>query len=453
MFACISAARSRAVMAIAMCSVVCAFHFAPMSLLAQVPLPMMTPRVDTLWTHAASSRDFIEYQASDIGGADPVMVAAISLNSGAGPRRQRLVVYDVRTGDSLRSFEPGHQSSIRDVVFAGNGSWLATAEHGRIKLWNWPSMDLRREFIGSAEALPRVLLSHDGCRLYSNIDGVMYDTELGDTLWRFVTVFAATKARPMMTPDERFIATVRTSYLGARDVGVLLDASTGLIADIFHGGRGQDQIASIAVSDDARYVAVTRLPATGTRAGDGSCVVYDRDRDSVIRVIDLIGDPDTDGMRCRFLPANAGLLLYRNVSSDRIGDYLYPIAGGEPHVVWWPFFEQRFTRDWLHQFGANGRHAWVGPFAFPRASVALPPDQYAVMCVDDAGMMHIRGLDARYDDVFIEIDSYDGRHCMQTEAKAINGTCTANVSALHGPMYVSVTHAGRVVLRAPCMMP
>jgi len=423
------------------------------ALQAQVPLPALIPKVDTMWTRSVSASDYVEFHASDIGGDVPTLVVAATRNTTERERRQVLILFDPKTGDSLQCIESGHYSSIRDVVFAANANVVATAEHGRIKLWSWPDFRVLREFGGSSQALPRVLLSHDGRRLFNNLDGIMYDTECGDTLWRFVTVFDATKTRPSMTPDERYILTVRTEYIRPRDVGVMLDASTGYVCDIFYGGNGADDIASIAVSDDARYVAVSRLPHAGPPFRPGSCVVYDRHGDSVLSVITLNGDPDTDGQRCRFLPYDAGLLLYRNLAGAPKGDYLYPIRGADPFDLWWPFFEQRFTRDWSYQFGANGRHAWVGPFAMPRSGVALPLSEYASMCVDDDGRLHVSGIEAADGAAAVEAVTYDGRRCLDTDVTIDAGRCTIDVAVLRGPAYVTVSRSASIIARGAVFVP
>lgn len=447
------AARSRAVLPVCASAIAALMLIATDYLPAQVPLPMITPRVDTLWTRSVATSDYTEFQASDIGGDVSTFVIAATRNTERRDKRQILILLDPKTGDSLQCVESGHASSIRDVVFADDANVLATAEHGRIKLWSWPDFRVLREFHGSPSALPRVLLSADGRRLYSNLDGVMYDTECGDTLWRFITVFDATKTRPSMTSDERFIVTVRKEYIRPRDVGVLLDAATGDVCDVFYGGSGHDEIASIAISDDARFLAVSRLPMGGTVVKPGSCVVYDREGDSVLTVIPLTGNPDTDGQRCRFLPHGAGLLVYRDAAGSQPGDYLYPLHAGAPVAVWWPYFEQRFTRDWQYQFGANGRYAWVGPFALPRASVALPPETVPQICIDAWGALHAAGIIAADGPAELHAMVYDGRQCANVSVDVINGACTAHAAGLHGPVYITISRGMCLLARGVVMVP
>lgn len=428
--------RLRACHGLAMSVLLCVLQLS-LPLSAQIPLPVMSPRTDTLWTRLASAGGIVEYQASDLGGSVPTLVTAVTLHADAATRRQLLVCYDPLTGDSLRSIETGHRASIRDVAFAAQADLLATAEHGRIKLWSWPTMNLLHTFQGSFTALPSVLLTRDGKRLFSGLDAVMYDTECGDTVWKFITILDGTKARPVMTPDDRFIALVRTQVVGTRDVGVLLDAATGLPVDLFHGGSGDDAIASIAITDDARYVAISRVPRPGAQ---GSCVVYDRLHRAVSGVIVLHGDPDTDGMRCRFLPNAGGLLLYRNVEGCQPGDYLYSVAGGSPTAVWWPFFEQRFTSDGTLQFGANGRHAWVGPFAMPVASVSSPLDSDPFsICVSGVQTLHISGLPVAEGVLTVEAMTYDGKLCASSDVTVRDGACWVNHAAdLRGPILLRV---------------
>lgn len=430
--------------------VCCLLH--AMAMRAQVPLPLISPRTDTLWTRLASASGIVEYQASDLGGSVPTLVTAVTLHADAATRRQLLVCYDPLTGDSLRSIETGHRASIRDVAFAAQADLLATAEHGVINLWSWPTMHRLHTFRGSFTALPSVLLTRDGKRLFSGLDAVMYDTECGDTVWRFITILDGTKARPVMTPDDRYIVLARTQYVGARDVGVLLDAATGLPVDVFHGGSGADAIASIAVTDDARYVAISRLPRSG---GHGSCVIYDRLSRDVAGVIALHGDPDTDGMRCRFAPNGGGLLLYRNVEGCQPGDYLYSNTGGNPTVVWWPFFEQRFTRDGTRQFGANGRYAWVGPFAMPVASVSTPLDSAPFsICVSGVQTLHISGLPMAEGILTVEAMTYDGKLCVSSDVDVRDGSCWVNHTAdLRGPILMRVLRDQELLGMAGVLIP
>lgn len=436
---------------LAMSVLVCCVHLC-VQVHGQMPLPVISPRTDTLWTRLASASGIVEYQACDIGGSVPTLVTAVTLHADAAKRRQFLLCYDPVTGDSLRSIETGHRSSIRDIAFAAQADLLATAEHGMINLWSWPTMNVLHTFQGSPAALPSVLLTRDGKRLFSGLDAVMYDTECGDTVWKFITVLEGTKARPVMTPDDRYIALVRKQFVGARDIGVLLDAATGLPVDVFHGGSGTDPIASIAVTDDARYVAISRMPRS---AGQGSCVIYDRLNRDVTGVVTLDGDPDTDGMRCRFLPDGAGLLLYRNVAGSQPGDYLYPISGGRPTAVWWPYFEQRFTRDWTRQFGANGRHAWVGPFPMPRAGVATPLDQTLItVCVSGTQTLQISGLSMADGIVTVEAMTYDGKRCIRADVAVRDGVCWLSHSAdLRGPILLRVLRDLDVLGTAGLLIP
>lgn len=436
---------------LAMSVLVCCLLHA-MAMRAQVPLPLISPRTDTLWTRLASTGGIVEYQACDLGGSVPTLVTAVTLHADAAKRRQLLLCYDPATGDSLRSIETGHRSSIRDVAFAAHADLLATAEHGMIKLWSWPTMNILLSFGGSSTALPSVLLTRDGKRLFSGLDAVMYDTECGDTVWKFITVLEGTKARPVMTPDDRYIALVRKQYFGARDIGVLLDAVTGLPLDVFHGGTGADAIASVAVTDDARYVAISRMPHARSQ---GSCVIYDRLNRTVAGVVMLQGDPDTDGMRCRFLPDGAGLLLYRNIDGYQPGDYLYSIIGGRPTAVWWPYFEQRFTRDWTRQYGANGRHAWVGPFAMPRAGAPIPPDKPSVtICVHGEHTLRISDLPIADGIVTIEAMTYDGKRCITTDVEVRDGAAWLSHTAdLRGPMLIRVLHDSDVLGSVGILIP
>lgn len=431
----------------------CLFLFTAMK--GQVPLPEITPRVDTLWTRSASASGIIEYQACALGGSTPALVTAVRRDEDSGERRQLLVCYDPATGDSIRTMETGHRSSIRDIAFAAQADLLATADHGTVKLWRWPTMQLLHTITGPSTALPAVLLTRDGERLFSNIDAVMYGTDCADTLWKFITVLEGTKAQPVMTPDDRYIALVRKQYVGARDIGVLLDAANGLPIDVFHGGGGDDAIASIAVSDDARYVAISRMPEHAMPRRQGSCVIYDRQNRDVAGVITLQGDPDTDGMRCRFLPDGNGLILYRNVEGSQPGDYLYPMQGGRPSAVWWPFFEQRFNADWTRQYGANGRHAWVGPFVMPRAGVAMPlTDDQGVVCVDGDQTMHVSGLSMADGMVTIDAITYDGRLCARDETMLRDGACWYRYPVyLRGPVILRITYGNVLLASVRCLIP
>jgi hypothetical protein len=55
--------------------VCCLLH--AMAMRAQVPLPLISPRTDTLWTRLASASGIVEYQASDLGGSVPTLVTAV----------------------------------------------------------------------------------------------------------------------------------------------------------------------------------------------------------------------------------------------------------------------------------------------------------------------------------------------------------------------------------------
>jgi hypothetical protein len=338
----------------------------------------LTPRVDTLWTKLTTQTPWVDFTACAMGGNPRGFIVATVRRE--EPQDKYLVEYDVETGAELRNVRSGHYGDAQYMTFARNANVFATAEAGLIKVWRWPELEVIREFTGDSRYRPAVLLTSDGKRLFYAQEGVMYDVATGDTVWSWKSnrVFPM----PKITPDDRFLLVYNCDKLDppwgtCLSRASLLDAATGTELASFSGGSGEEVIAAMAISDDGRYVAVSRLVDSSPQT-DGSLVVYDREtRTEVLyRTLGVL----EGGAELVFTPGNTGILVARSILSEYWGWQYYPAWRSEPvHEFAWT--GHSFSNDWTLNYGCKSSMVGVSRFNLTTVSVQsstpdVPPTLY-----------------------------------------------------------------------------
>ena len=329
----------------------------------------LTPRVDTLWVLRGTNETWVDFQSCAVGGDPRVMI--VNAVRGPHPQINFLVEYDLLTGEELRRVPSGHSGPVQHMTFARNANIFATAEIGQIKIWRWPELELIRTIETpkniSTNTMSTALLTSDGRQVFDARSGVMYDVATGDTVWTWKR--ARTFVVPRMTPDDRFLLVYSCgdNFDPCPDVATLLDATTGTPLISFGGGSGS-RIEAMAISDDGRYVAVTRLMASLSPEDIGSLVVYDRNLEQVVlrRTLGV----DEGGQDVTLLPNGAGILLgKRTLSGITWNTEYHPAWQAEP-VSRFAWMGQHFTPDWTICYGSNSGSIGVSRFDLAAVSVA-----------------------------------------------------------------------------------
>jgi eukaryotic-like serine/threonine-protein kinase len=167
-----------------------------------------------------------------------------------GGRNDGLVkVWDRTTGDMLDSFRPG-KPNLENVIFSPDGSCLATAGSGPLKLWKWPGRTLIGE-LSESKGNQGVAFSHDGKRLATAHEG--------DKAVRVWDLASRRLVREFPGHTEgvfsvAFSADDRTILSASADETIRLwDVATGKErgAHVGHSGR----VWNLALSPDGRTIA------------------------------------------------------------------------------------------------------------------------------------------------------------------------------------------------------
>lgn len=403
---------------------------------ARTEAAQLTPRVDTLWTKTLAGLNYMAgFYACALGGNPQTLIVAGPKLTSTLPIDHVLLVIDPMSGDTIRSVLSGHTSDETDMHFAARANIFGTADYGTIKLWRWPELELLREFRTPSDHQNRFLITADGRRLFSNIDGVMYDTQTGDTLWRIQLSewSVGSDVRPAMTADDSLLVTVRT-VKDRGQLAMVVNVRTGEVIDQLPGGDGASWIAAADISDDGRYVAVSRTPYTigGGIDFTGSCVVYDL----VLRAykyLTLNGAVESDGLALGFVPRTSGLMLFRANSEYNPGFYYVHVVDGAPSAWWAGYFSPRFSDDGQFHYGRSGGGGtiWLGRFDLGVASVNGAEDAPVNMHPNPVdGTLTLTGLACSDGAAHAEVIDISGRRLLVTSADVSVGTCRLDVSSV-----------------------
>lgn len=403
---------------------------------ARTEAAQLTPRVDTLWTRNVANMEYTGFTACALGGTPQVLLVCSKKFVTSPPQLPWLAVFDPLTGDTIRSVLSGHTSDVTDMHFAARANIFGTADYGTIKLWRWPQLEVVREFRTPSDHQNRFLLTADGRRLYSNIDGVMYDTETGDTLWqveRAQVESFGTDVRPAMTADDSLLVTVRT-VKGRGQLALVVNVRTGEVLDQLPGGDGASWIAAVDISEDGRYVAVSRTPTNEQGfLQPGNCVIYDRIGKQITRIYKLIGS-FSDGKELGFAKGSPGFALFRSGPDLNSGYYYFRIGDSLPSAWWAGYFSPRFSFDGQFHYGRSGGGGtiWLGQFDLNVASVANTDDDRDVVPYPNPvdGTLTLTGLAYSDGAARAEVIDVTGRRLLVTSVDVSVGTCRLDVSSV-----------------------
>jgi hypothetical protein len=123
----------------------------------------------------------------------------------------------------------------------------------------------------------------------------------------------------------------------------------------------------MAISDDGRYVAVSRLVDSSPKT-DGSLVVYDREtRTEVLyRTLGVL----EGGTRLEFTPNSTGILVGGGVLSyPNTWDWQYHRAWQAEQIYRFAWMGQHFSSDWTLNYGCNSGRIGVSRFNLTTVSV------------------------------------------------------------------------------------
>ncbi|QOJ26115.1 MAG: hypothetical protein HRU79_05415 [Ignavibacteria bacterium] len=318
---------------------------------------MQEDTLEQLWYKMSTDWDWGEIHDCVIGGDPPMMVAAC--HGGTKAREPRLVELNIETGEGIRSVI-SEAGNVMSMSFARNANMVATASPGRITVWRWPEMERTVSIQTTTDDdfwwhMTSAVLNGSGTRVYDAGTGILWDTHTGDTVWRYRNAASRAGATKedngfaVFSADDRYLLVPKLNYLppdgrfGGRSwtTAVLLDAATGSVVDgPYGGGSGDDWISCMALSDDARYIALGRK----YEDTEGSIVVYDRVANKkVLNVSDL---QRYSPLRLALLPDGKGLLVrtyrgvvdyYRAWDRQPIKRYAFP-AG------------KKFSPDWRYAY-------------------------------------------------------------------------------------------------------
>jgi hypothetical protein len=408
------------------------------SLHARTEAAQLTPRVDTLWTLPAVRLNYMAgFYACALGGNPQALIVAGPKLTSTLPINHVLLVIDPMTGDTIRSVLSGHTSDETDMHFAARANIFGTADYGTIKLWRWPELELLREFRTPSDYQNRFLITADGRRLFSNIDGVMYDTQTGDTLWRIQLSewSVGSDVRPAMTADDSLLVTVRT-VKDRGQLALVVRVATGEIIDQLPGGDGASWIAAVDISEDGRYVAVARTATRETgQSMPGSCVVYDRLMSSlIVHSLRLDGEDMEESGIIRFSPGGTGIHIQRLSNSVPQGTYFYPLRSSEPTVRWGYYFSGRTNTDGTIHYDCRSGVMWLGPMNWSTVSVSSTNDNDDLDVVPYPnpvdGTLTLTGLACSDGTAHAEVIDMTGRRLLVTSADVSVGTCRLDVSSV-----------------------
>ncbi|MBI2793643.1 MAG: hypothetical protein HYX66_03205 [Ignavibacteria bacterium] len=408
----------------------------------------LTPRVDTLWTKLTTQTPWVDFTASAMGGNPRGFIVATVRRE--EPQDKYLVEYDVETGVEIRNVRSGHYGDAQYMTFARNANVFATAEAGLIKVWRWPELEVIREFTGNSEPWPAVLLTSDGKRLFDAHEGVMYDVATGDTLWR--TDMSWNFAYPKMTPDDRLILVHRLVPSPSNDYGLLLDAETGEPLDKFYGGSGEEFIAAMAISDDGRYVAVSRL-VDDTPVTNGSVYVYDRQLQQIVLRKQYSGSQN-GGYAVTFTPNATGLLVMRSGMSDACDIEWLPSWQREPQMCF-AWMGANFSSDFRYNFNGIGGRIAVSRFNLETVSVeeSEPESSSTIFPNPTDGTVTIHTV-APDGPVRFEITLTTGQVMSTGSTSIINNTCSVNPTPklAVGSYFLRLTRSQQLLFSSPLVV-
>ena len=180
----------------------------------------------------------------------------------AGSKDANIHVWDVKRRVEVAKLQ-GHRATIRDLAFAPDGKWLATAseENPRLQIWNAATFKIEHTLEGHAAGVYALAVSADGKKLASaSTDGIvrLWDTES----WKEVTTLK--NGTPVYSlaflPDG-----TRLACACANNTSSFWDMATNQLVTELHGHG--EYVHQVAFSSDG-----TRLVSS---SGDKTVRVWD----------------------------------------------------------------------------------------------------------------------------------------------------------------------------------
>jgi WD40 repeat protein len=169
-------------------------------------------------------------------------------------------VWDARTGQELRRFEPGDRETCSSVAFSPAGRLLLTGGERRLRAWDAETGRELRTFAGTQGTVREVHFSPDGRRVACATHGLsgagmvpaevkLFDAETGRETLSLAGVPGG-DASVAFRPDSRYLA-----HLDGGPIVRVRDADSGAEAVALKGHTGK--VLGVAYSLDGRRIATT----------------------------------------------------------------------------------------------------------------------------------------------------------------------------------------------------
>ena len=228
-----------------------------------------------------------------------------------GSRDKTVRLWDAATGQKIRSFE-GHTNIVSSVAFSPDGRYVLTGSDDKtVRLWNVLSGEQIRSFTGNTSEVSSVAFSPDGRFVLTcdELEAILWDATAGQQIRRFQgrtdqvqSVAFSPDGRLLLTgnlaPIARSAAQLWDTAVGQqirsfpgksspsnsvpffRDNRFMLTDVGGNMASVWNESTDQpirsfagptdadEQIGSVAVSRDGRFVAVAAIGDHNLRLWD-----------------------------------------------------------------------------------------------------------------------------------------------------------------------------------------
>jgi WD40 repeat protein len=295
-----------------------------------------------LWNAATGA------EVSRFTGHNKVIVSAAISPSGrfvvTGSMDLTTRVWNLETGSEAKRFQ-SPAAQCRSVAFSPDGKFLFTANDNVARMWDLAIGGVVRSFTGHSERINSLAISHDGSMILTGSDDKtarLWDINTGAELHRFAGRSEVESVA--FSPDNRLILTAEFSRarLWERETGTQVrefgkpdEDDTDSKSQAGAAASDLDEVHSVAISPDARYVLTSTSRKTVTLWDASAGQTVRRFENLAFEVNTVMASPDGSTLLMGFEDMNAG--LWDMTTGSQIAEYYSTWASGSaPSVAFSP---------------------------------------------------------------------------------------------------------------------